>query len=339
VAIDPRTGALLAWVGGTNFQTNPFDHAIDAKRQPGSAFKPFVVLAALESRKMTTATLLDDAPLTLKGANGSWTPQNYDRKYLGKVSVWDSLVQSRNVPIVRLAMQVGVEPIVAVARRAGIESPLREDLSLALGSSEVSLAELTRAYTTLASGGKRVTPYSIQAVVGENGQLLEYARSFSDQVMAPEATFLVTQMLEAVLDVGTGKASHGMGMVFPAAGKTGTSENYQDAWFVGYTSAVVCGVWVGYDKPQSLGHSAAGIALPLWVDFMKKAAPFNPPQDFEEPLALNWKTIDPESGLLAKTGCLQRRKTAFLAGTEPTEDCPLHAGGLTGLFKRWRAKP
>ncbi len=338
VAIDPITGAILAWVGGTNFQTNPFDHASDAKRQPGSAFKPFVALAALESRKITTATMLDDKPLRLNGAQGFWSPQNYDRKYRGKASVWDSMVYSLNVPTVRLAMQVGLAPIVDAARRAGITSPLREDLSLPLGTSEVSLLELTAAYAVLACGGERVLPYSIQAVVSEEGKVLESPSLAHERVFAPELAYLVTQMLQEVLLTGTGKASRDLGLTVPAAGKTGTSENYQDAWFVGYTTTLVAGVWVGYDKPQSLGRSAAGIALPLWANFMKRAALFYPPQEFVEPSGLVWKTIDPDSGLLAKTGCPHRRKAAFLPGTEPTQDCTLHSGGLIGLFQRMRSK-
>ncbi len=338
VTVDPKTGAILAWVGGTNFQTNPFDHASDAKRQPGSAFKPFVALAALESRKITTATLLEDKPLTLQGEHGSWTPQNYDRKYRGKVSVWDSVVYSLNVPMVRLAMQVGLAPIVDVARRAGISSPLRQDLSLALGTSEVSLLELTGAYATLASGGERLTPYSIQAVVGQDGRVLESTQFARERAFTPELAFLVTQMLEEVLESGTGKAARALGFAAPAAGKTGTSENYQDAWFMGYTTTLVCGVWVGYDKPQSLGRSAAGIALPLWTAFMKKAILLDPVQPFAEPSDLVWKTIDPDSGLLAKTGCVHRRKAAFLPGTEPTQDCTLHPGGLVGLFRRLTTK-
>jgi len=338
VTLDPKTGAIRSWVGGTNFQTNPFDHAIDAKRQPGSSFKPFVALAALESRKVTTATLLDDKPLTLKGIQGSWTPQNYDRKYRGKVSVWDSVVYSLNVPMVRLAMLTGLPSIVEAARRAGIESPLREDLSLALGSSEVSLVELTGAYGVFASEGKRLRPYSIQSVLDQNGTVLEDARLLPETAFAPELVYLVTQMLEAVLQVGTGKASQSFGLMIPAAGKTGTSENFQDAWFVGYTTRLLCGVWVGYDTPKSLGHSAAGIALPIWSAFMKEAANLDLPEQFEAPNTLVWKTIDPASGLLAKTGCPQRRKAAFLAGTEPVQDCHLHPGGLTGLFQRWRAK-
>jgi penicillin-binding protein 1B len=338
VALDPADGAVLAWVGGTNYQTSPFDRALDAKRQPGSAFKPFVALAALESRKVTSATLLEDKPLTLKGEHGPWSPQNYDRQYRGRVSVADSVIDSRNVPIIRLAMQIGLAPILDVARRAGIVSPLREDLSLALGTSEVTLLELTDAYATLAGGGQRSAPYSIQAILGPDGQILEWHQPLRETVFSPEPVYLVTRMLEAVLDVGTGKSARAMGLAAPAAGKTGTSENFQDAWFIGYTTTLVCGVWVGYDIPRSLGRSAAGIALPLWTAFVKKAVALDPPQAFAEPQGLVWKTIDPDSGLLVRTGCVHRLQVAFLPGTEPTQECTLHAGGIVGFIKRLRAK-
>jgi penicillin-binding protein 1B len=338
VAIDPASGAIRAWVGGTNYQTNPFDHASAARRQPGSAFKPFVALAALESRKATTATLLDDKPLSLQGVSGVWSPRNYDRKYRGQVSVWDAVVYSLNVPIVRLAMLTGVPSLIDAARRAGIESPLRDDLSLALGTSEVSLLELTGAYATLANHGDRCPPYNLESIVGGEGNILESHQALPQKALAPEPVFLVTQMLEGVLDTGTGKAARTMGLIAPAAGKTGTSENFQDAWFLGYTTNLAAGVWVGYDKPKSLGRSAAGIALPIWTAFMKRAVVLDPPQNFEEPPGLIWKTIDTDSGLLARSGCPHRRKAAFLAGTEPTQDCPLHAGGLTGFFQRWRSK-
>jgi len=338
VAIDPQTGAIRAWVGGTNFQTNPFDHAVNAHRQPGSSFKPFVALAALESRKMTTATILEDKPLSLKGNSGTWTPQNYDRKYRGKVSVWDSLVLSLNVPIVRMAVQTGLDAIAQSAQRAGIMSPLRSDLSLALGSSEVSPLELTGAYATLAGGGQRRNPYDLEAVIGPDGRILEAHAALAQPVFAPDVTYLVTQMLEAVLDTGTARAARMMGFTAPAAGKTGTSENFQDAWFMGYTTNLICGVWVGYDLPRSLGHSAAGVALPLWTAFMKRAVVLDPPRAFEVPAGLIWETIDTDTGLLARSGCPHRRKAAFLAGTEPTAECPLHPGGLKGLFQRWRSK-
>ena len=335
VAIDPKSGAMLAWVGGTNFQTNPFDHAVNAKRQPGSAFKPFVVLAALESRKLTAATLLEDKPLTLQGNLGSWSPKNYDHKYRGQVSVWESLVYSLNVPMVRLAMLVGITPIIDAAHRAGIDSVLRMDMSLALGSSEVTLMELTNAYGTIANGGERESPYRIETILDQDGRVMESHAPAAQMVFDPALTFIVTQMLEAVIDVGTGQAARKMGFSTPAAGKTGTSENFQDAWFIGYNTELVCGVWVGYDQPKSLGHSAAGIALPLWTACMKKAVLLDPPHAFEEPKGLVWRTVDPDSGLLAGSGCIHRQKMPFLAGTEPTADCPLHPGGLMGFFKKF----
>jgi len=337
--IDPLSGAILAWVGGTNFATNPFDHVVYAKRQPGSAFKPFVALAALETGKITTATLLEDKPLRLKGSRGDWRPQNYDRRYRGSVSLWDAVVNSLNVPMVRLAMQTGIARVIDAAHRAGIQSPLREDLSLALGASEVSLLELTGAYATVASGGWRNDPFSIQAILGPEGAVLESHRPSAQSIFPPELAYLITEMLQAVLDVGTAKAARLLGFTAPAAGKTGTSENFQDAWFEGYTPRIVCGVWVGYDIPKSLGRSAAGIALPLWTAFMNKAAALEPRQEFSKPEGLVWKSIDPESGLLAKTGCPRRRKAAFLPGTAPTGDCALHPGGLMGFLKRLAAKP
>jgi membrane carboxypeptidase/penicillin-binding protein len=209
----------------------------------------------------------------------------------------------------------------------------------------VSLLEITGAYATLANHGGRCPPYSLESIVESDGRILEAhqaptlpAGRQAQQAFAPEPVFLVTQMLEAVLDAGTGKAARAMGFDAPAAGKTGTSENFQDAWFVGYATNLAAGVWVGYDRPKSLGRSAAGIALPIWTAFMKKAVVFDPPQNFEAPPGLVWKTIDTDSGLLARSGCLHRRKAAFLTGTEPSQDCPIHAGGLTGFFQRWRAK-
>ncbi len=155
-----------------------------------------------------------------------------------------------------------------------------------------------------------------------------------EHAFEPNVVFLVTQMLQAVLQNGTAQAARAMGFTFPAAGKTGTSENYQDAWFVGYSPDLVAGVWVGYDHPRSLGRAAAGIALPVWVHFMQSALKRFPSFDFAAPSDLVWKTIDLESGLLVRTGCVQRRDTAFLPGTEPTEYCPLHSGGIVGFFKR-----
>lgn len=335
VALDPRDGAIRAWVGGTGYQTNPFDRAGDAKRQPGSAYKPFVALAALESRRFTTATLLDDKPLTVKIDDKQWSPQNYDRRFRGSVSLWDSLVNSWNVPLVRLATAVGPERVVDAGHRAGIESPLRAVPSLALGTSEVSVLELTQAYAALANGGNKVQPYDVQQIVGADGTVIELHDSTAERVFDPAVVYLVNQMLSAVLTEGTAKAARAMGLTIAAAGKTGTSENYQDAWFVGFTPDLVTGVWVGYDRPRSLGRSAAGIALPIWVGFMQQTLSHLPePVPARAPEGITEKTVDLDSGLLVRSGCTRRRQVAFLSGTEPTQDCPLHAGGILGFFKR-----
>lgn len=334
VAIEPASGDILAWVGGKNFATSPFDRAINAKRQPGSTFKTFVALAAIESHRFSTASILEDKPLTLKGIDGPWRPQNYDHKYRGNVTLWDSVVNSWNVPVVRLAMSVGLASVTEMARRAGIQSPLRDDLSVALGSSEVSVLELTSAYGTIANAGVLAEPHPLNVILSPDGRRIAEHHPILTQAFSPESAFIVTQMLQAVIDQGTGKAARALGVTGPVAGKTGTSENFQDAWFSGYTSSLACTVWVGYDKPRSLGHSAASIALPLWSDFMKQALVFYPPQEFAVPKGLTWKAIDVESGLLVKTGCTHRRDAAFVPGTQPTEDCPLHPGGIIGLFKR-----
>lgn len=339
VALDPASGAVRAWVGGTSYQSSPFDRAINAHRQPGSAFKPFVVLAALESRSVTTVSMLEDKPLVVTDADRRWAPQNYDRQFRGNVSVWDSLVHSYNIPMVKLAMATGLDRVADTAHRAGIESSLRAVPSLALGTSEVKVVELTSAYGTLASGGLRTIPYDLEAIMALDGTIVELHENKPERVFEPNAVYLVTQMLQAVLREGTGKSSHALGFNAPAAGKTGTSENYQDAWFVGYTPDLVTGVWIGYDIPKSLGRSAAGIALPIWTKFMITAVKHYPAFSFETPKDLVKKTIDLESGLLARSGCPTRREMAFLPGGEPTEYCPIHAGGIVGFFQRWRRKP
>jgi len=336
VALEPGSGAIRAWVGGTNYATAPFDRARLALRQPGSAFKPFVFLAALESRAVTPVTMLEDKPLRLTGAEGEeWSPQNYDKKFRGPVLLRDVLIHSLNVPTVALARQIGWPAVASAARRAGIGSALREDLSSALGASEVSVLELTSAYGTLAAGGKHVEPYAIEAIVSSDGAAVEthLARSEST-AFEPGAAYLVTQILQAVFDEGTARSARARGFLWPAAGKTGTSENFQDAWFVGYTPDIVCGVWVGYDQPKSLGRSAAGLALPIWLNFMTPALADRMPSEFVKPEGLVEKAIDPGTGLLARSGCPKRAKIDFLSGSEPVDHCPLHAGGLLGFFKR-----
>lgn len=338
LALDPKSGAVRAWVGGTGYAKSTYDRVIYARRQPGSAFKPFVMLAAIDNKTANQTTLLEDKPFKIETPMGPWSPLNYDKKYRGTVSLRDALVLSLNVPTVHLAMQTGLEKIVELAQRMGIKSPLRAVPSLALGTSEVSVLELTSAYATLANQGTYLEPYTVEQIVDANRQEIERHVPQPQFVVSALSAFIVTQMLQSVLETGTGQYAKTLGFTHLAAGKTGTSENYQDAWFVGYSPRLVCGVWVGHDQPHSLGRSAAGIALPLWVSFMQRSLSLWPEEKWPDPKGLVWKTIDPESGAVARSGCRNRRKDAFLPGTEPNQMCKLHPGGLAGFFYRWRNK-
>lgn len=332
VAIESQTGAVRAWVGGTGFLKSPYDRVINAHRQPGSAFKPFVVLAAIDSRAATPATLLPDTPLSVPFGKATWTPKNYDHRYRGNVLLWDALTQSLNVPIVRLGASVGLSKVTEYARLCGITSPMREVPSLPLGTSEVTVLELTGAYATLANDGIANEPYRTQIIVDQDGKTVESHEAKPHQAVPAESAILVGAMLRAVLDEGTARSARALGFTAPAAGKTGTSENYQDAWFIGYTPDLVAGVWVGYDIPKTLGSSAAGIALPLWTGFMRQAQELTIGRPFND-RELRFENVDPETGSLARSGCPQRRRLPFLKTSVPPL-CTKHAGGIKGFFKR-----
>jgi len=333
-AIDPATGAIRIWLGGTDFRLAPFDRVIYANRQPGSAFKPFVVLAALEKKSATLGTVLEDQPLTLPGQDGPWSPRNYDRKTRGPVTVRQSLVQSLNIPIVKLAQQTGMSAVLDVARRAGIRSLLRDDLATALGASETTLLELTQAYATLAAGGVEAAPYGIVAIQPREGASFEQHTPTPGRVFDAQPVYLLTRALMDVFDHGTAVSARARGMTWPAAGKTGTSENNVDAWFIGYSPDLAIGVWVGHDQPQSLGKSAAAMALPLWTTLANSLWKERRAWEWPQPEGIDSKTIDPISGQLARSGCPNAYKEEFWEGTEPTESCALHAGGITGWFSR-----
>ncbi|OGR93021.1 MAG: hypothetical protein A2992_04590 [Elusimicrobia bacterium RIFCSPLOWO2_01_FULL_59_12] len=210
--------------------------------------------------------------------------------------------------------------------------------SLALGTSEVTVLELTSAYATFANAGTYREPYTIESILDADQNAVQTHSPRPKSVVSELSTYIVTHMLRAVLDEGTGKSARQMGFTHAAAGKTGTSENYQDAWFIGYTPQLACGVWVGHDQPRTLGRSSAGIALPIWAAFMQKALALWPEEKWPEPKGLLWKAIDTGTGDLARSGCTQRRKEAFLPGTEPEKMCTLHPGGISGFFYRLRNK-
>ncbi|MBI5241669.1 MAG: PBP1A family penicillin-binding protein [Elusimicrobia bacterium] len=336
-ALSPEDGRVLALVGGRDFSESQFNRATQARRQPGSAFKPFLYGAALE-RGHTPASQLDDRPKAYPGSAGPWTPRNYDGVYQGTTTMRTALAHSLNAAAVDLANQVGPPAIAEFARRMGVASPLEESLALALGTSEVSLLELTAAYAPFANGGFRVEPRLIDAVYDAQGSVLEFAQGRKEAALDPARAYLLTSLLESVVAEGTARSLPLLGFSRPCAGKTGTTEEGRDAWFVGYTPQLLAGAWVGDDRNRPLKLTGAKDALPVWAAFMKAAAE-GPAQPFLQPQGLVTVAIDPASGLKARAGCPQRRDEVFAAGTEPTQDCPLHKGGVWGWFKSLFRRP
>ncbi len=303
LALDPRSGAIQAMVGGARFETSQFNRAVQARRQPGSAFKPLVYAAAFD-RGLAPFDLIDDAPVSYpasaNGRPGTWSPENADRKFRGPVTLRQALEESINVPAVRLLEQVGLDPVIDLARHLGITGPLQREYGLALGISEVSVLELVSAYATFANGGVRVPSTAIRQVVGRDGAEIIPSPVESQRVVDEEVAFLVTSVLEGVVQRGTGGRARALGR--PVAAKTGTTQEATDLGFVGYPPSLAAGVWLGYDTPKSLGRkqSAARGAAPMWVDFMRRALTNVPPEPFPipdgvTPIVVNRATGAPSS--------------------------------------------
>jgi penicillin-binding protein 1B len=327
VALDADSGAIRAMIGGRDYSESQFNRAVSAERQPGSAFKPIVYLAALDPDRapflppLTLASVLPDEPMTFNG----WTPANYERTYQPQVTVAEALFESLNVPTAYVGNRLGPATIVKTAHEMGIHEDLPAVLPISIGADETTLLELTSAYQVFATEGLQSPPYAVEAVVDAKGHQIYQHAEEENRVIRPAVAYLITGALKAVLRYGTGASAGRMGLDFPAAGKTGTTQDYKDAYFVGYTPAIVCGVWVGFDEPESLGLTGAQAALPAWVQFMQDAAPADP-EDFPEPSGITMASIDPESGGLASSACPKQVSLPFLIGTEPTQMCPLHGG-------------
>ena len=324
VALDPRTRRVRALVGGWDFEKSAFDRAMQAKRQPGSAFKPFVVGAALESGRWTPASLVADAPETFRDpwTGQDWKPQNYERNvFEGNMTLRRALAKSKNTVPVRLISELGVDPVIDFARRAGIRSEQPGNLTLALGTGEVTPLELANAFATLAAGGLRAEPILVEKVVDRDGTVLEEAKITGTQAISPALAYVLTRLLEAVVTDGTGKAAGVLGR--PTAGKTGTTSDGKDAWFAGYTADLVAVSWTGFDDPKSLGKGETGgrTAIAAWVQLMKAAHQGKPVRDFVQPEGIEIAAVDPGTGLLAPLDAPadQVEMTAFVAGTAPTE--------------------
>jgi penicillin-binding protein 1B len=329
VVLDADSGAIRAMVGGRNYAASQFNRAVQAERQPGSAFKPVVYLTALDpsrspfSPPLTLASILPDRPMSF----GSWTPVNYERNYQGQVTVAEALYESLNVPTAWVGSRLGPGRIVKTAHELGIHEHLPAVLPISIGADETTLLELTGAYQVFASGGIESPPFGVEDVVDAAGHAIYHHADDGKRVIEPAVAYLITGALRQVLRYGTGAAAARMGVTFPAAGKTGTTQDYHDAYFVGYTPELVCGVWVGFDTPHSIGLTGAGAALPAWAHFMVEAAGPDSP-NFPEPSGITMATIDPQSGGLATAACPRAIALPFLLGTAPTNICPLHGGGM-----------
>jgi penicillin-binding protein 1B len=333
VALDPRSGDVLALVGGRDFGESQFNRATQAARQPGSAFKPFVYATALKIG-LTPATLLRDKPRSYPGAGGDWSPNNYDGVYYGTATARQALAHSLNAATLDLMERVGVKRVQELARAAGITSPLRDDLGLALGASEMGLLELTSAYEPFAAEGRRASPRLVLAVLDAEGGVLEATPPESSVVLDPAVAYLTTSLMQSVVKDGTARALVKWGFTTPTAGKTGTTNDGRDAWFIGYTSSLLTGAWTGADDNRALKLTGAKDALPLWWTFMKEASADRPGVEFVKPDGVISTRICVESGMLARSGCPKKLDELFIAGTEPLRDCMLHRGGFVGWLDR-----
>ena len=330
VAIDPRSGEVLALVGGRFYNQSQFNRATAARRQPGSTFKPFVYLAAFERAAeegrsdLTPATLVMDEPTTWMYDEQEWTPRNYDGEYDGLVSLRRALALSRNVATIKVAEQAGFDKVAALWRRAKVgKSALQGYPSIALGVFELTPMEVATAYTAFANAGVIRPLRSIARVVsGEDSLIPKDAEG--PRIARDSTTFLVTNMMRSVLNEGTGASARGNGFTLDAAGKSGTTNDLRDAWFVGFTPELLAVVWVGFDDNTPLGLSGTQAALPIWTDFMKRALAGHGNAAFDTPDGIGFVEIDRDTGRLALPTCPRVTTEAFLSGTEPLEVCDLH---------------
>ncbi|MCK4389096.1 MAG: PBP1A family penicillin-binding protein [Desulfobacterales bacterium] len=333
VSLDARQGAILAMVGGRDFQESPFNRTTMARRQPGSAFKPLVYACAIENG-FAQNDVIWDAPVVYKGAKEGedWTPENFSGRFRGEMTLRQALSVSQNIPAVKLLNKLGPSTVVDWAYRMGIKSPLQPNLSLVLGTSDVTLLQLTAAYAVFANGGIATRPFAILEVLDREGRSIWRAKPQMRTVVSPETAAIMTDMLQAVVQAGTGKAARSIDR--PLAGKTGTTDDYRDALFVGFSPNVVAGVWVGLDHHDILGDKETGAraALPIWIDFMEQVLAGRPYRDFTLPEGVVKVRIDLESGLLAPQDYPSAVTAVFKKGTEPRKYCT-HASkaGFGGL--------
>jgi len=340
LCLDPKTGRVRAMVGGRDFSESQFNRAISSRRQPGSAFKPFIYAAALE-KGYTPSTILMDSPVEYSDPDGGtyWAPKNYDKEFMGPITFRNALAHSRNVVTVKILEDIGVGYALKFIKRLGIESPIKRDLSVALGTSGVSMLEMTAGFSVFANGGERVTPIFIKKIVTMKGEVLEENTPYiemeekeeeeetaetlspvlKERVISPQNAFIMTHLLQGVVQHGTGQRAKVLGR--PIAGKTGTSSDYSDAWFMGYTPSLLTGVWVGFDDKTSLGKNETGsrAALPIWISFMGQALKNTPIETLKPPKGITLIKVNMETGLPSDKDSPETIMEAFIDSSIPWE--------------------
>jgi 1A family penicillin-binding protein len=340
VVLDPTSGEIKALVGGRDYQASQYNRAALARRQPGSAFKPFVYLAALRARNgtpaLTAASMVEDAPLTRSDGRDTWSPRNYNERYEGRVSVRRALEQSLNAATIHVAESVGMPAVVETAREMGFTGELAPVPSAALGVFEATPLEMARTYLPLANGGLRPAGVvAVRAVRDRDGAVEPVDAAEPVAVITPAEAYVVTSLLEGVVNSGTGAAARALGVAGAIAGKTGTTNDGRDAWFVGYAPRLLAVVWVGFDSGDAHGLSGAEAALPIWADFMRQALDAYPQPAFTVPAGVAFADVDLDNGLLANRYCPRVARETFLAGTEPPP-CQEHGGVGDQINDWWR---
>jgi len=333
LCMEAKTGYVKAMVGGLDFSTSQFNRAIQARRQPGSAFKPIIYAAALDKVFTPSSVIVDTPIISPTGEEEKlWKPKNYKEKFYGPTLFRTGLIKSRNIITVKILKEIGIAYAIDYARRMGVKSPLSADLSLALGSSGVSLVELTRAYSVFANRGILVEPIFITKIVDRSGKVLEENQPSFTEAISPETAYVMTDLLEAVVEEGTGWRVRALKR--PVAGKTGTTDDLRDAWFLGFDPTLVTGVWVGYDdrRPMGKGETGSRAASPIWLDFMREVLKERAIVPFQYPEGVVVTKIDAKTGLLASPFSQETCFQAFKKGTEPTEFSPKPDRGKPGQF-------
>jgi len=331
VVMQPKTGHILAMVGGRNYSKSQFNRITQSRRQPGSAFKPFVYVTGLDT--FTPITMLSNAPKTYNVGGKTWAPKNFEHHAKKQVSVRSALENSDNLATVDLAMQIGLKPIIETANRFGFSTPFKPYPSLALGAFEVIPLELARAYCAFAAGGIMPFPLGLKAVADETGHVLERKHLKIERLISPSKAFMITSLLRGVVENGTGRTLGNEGISWPVAGKTGTTNNSRDAWFIGYTPDILALVWVGFDNGDAIKASGAQAALPIWAELMKAIPHHISQRDFRVPDEIVTRMVCNDDGKpVVSQNCAQPRKEFFLAQNAPPQPRP--QGPIQDVFEK-----